>query len=366
MHQLIRESGWYSAYDELPGKGHWFDGVLTTEPLLKFYDKHAGDINGDILPVEFSVIVPSDASMGSRGGIFVDQLQSPDRYGRIRVFRDTDAMVWRLTTSNIHRFHLVPSAVRGPTPKEIFIDGTDLSLEAPADDADSAWFVTNPTGKWEVTRDTSWKSLPQRHGRQVGMMDAILHSLGFFAIISASRAADDVALQISRNLFQYFSADSRLLRAENNSLQEEIASSHSGNIITVALTDKLRHSQLDGFPIRIEDNRLLLTRPGYNFRTSDAEERSYPFEQAPGAIFLRPLPHERLELVVWGADHTSLQRAARLVPMLTGTGQPDFVVVCSRSPSLSEAQFGKTDVSEVCAAGFFDYAWRISMGSYIS
>jgi len=33
-----------------------------------------------------------------------------------------------------------------------------------------------------------------------------------------------------------------------------------------------------------------------------------------------------LELDVWGSDARGLEIAARLVPMLTGVGQPDFVI----------------------------------------
>lgn len=49
-----------------------------------------------------------------------------------------------------------------------------------------------------------------------------------------------------------------------------------------------------------------------------------------GALFLRPLDGERLELVVWGADVAGLEHAARLVPALTGVGQPDFVILSAK------------------------------------
>lgn len=368
MHQLITESGWHSTYDELPGKGHWFNGVLTTDPLLKFYNQYVNETGSDILPVEFSVVVPSDATMGSRGGLFVDQLQSPDRYGHIHVVRDTDKMVWRLTAENVHRFHLTSSAMRGPAPKQIIMDGSNKPFVVHPDESELTWFVVNTSGQWEMTRDSSWKGLSQRYGRQTGMMDAILHTIGPFLIVSCSHSVD-AALQVSRNLFQYFSADSQLLSVESESPESlfETLSTQSGNVITVALGGQLPPSQLEGFPIRVDGNRLLLvSRPSSNnnnsnTNVSDAFERSYTFEPELGAIFLRPLPDERLELVVWGVDHAGLQHAARLIPMLTGSGQPDFVVVCSRSRSRS-----RTSRTGVHAAGFFDRSWRISLGSYIS
>lgn len=76
-----------------------------------------------------------------------------------------------------------------------------------------------------------------------------------------------------------------------------------------------------------------------------------------GVIFLRPLEDEKLELVVWGSDIEGLEQAARLVPTLTGVGQPDFLV-------LSESCRWKGHAG-LYAACFFDHSWRISPGSYI-
>jgi hypothetical protein len=73
------------------------------------------------------------------------------------------------------------------------------------------------------------------------------------------------------------------------------------------------------------------------------------------AVFLRPVPPRRLELVVWGADEASLAVAARLVPMLTGVGQPDFVVLDRRMLAKG--------VDAVLAMGFLDTAWEVSAGS---
>lgn len=44
-----------------------------------------------------------------------------------------------------------------------------------------------------------------------------------------------------------------------------------------------------------------------------------------GLIYLHPLPGERLALIVWGTDEIGLHTAARLLPLRTGVGQPNFV-----------------------------------------
>ena len=86
-------------------------------------------------------------------------------------------------------------------------------------------------------------------------------------------------------------------------------------------------------------------------------QRSVAYEPGMAAIFLRPLPNESVELVIWGIDKLGLQTGARLVPMLTGVGQPDFLVI-------GDASRWK-GIAGVIAGGFFDYQWNISSGSYV-
>ena len=81
-------------------------------------------------------------------------------------------------------------------------------------------------------------------------------------------------------------------------------------------------------------------------------------EEGLGAIFLRPLPDERLNIVIWGVDDAGLRSAARLMPMLTGVGQPDFMIV-------SQACAWK-GAAGIVALGFLDYRWNVSKSSYLS
>ena len=350
MHQLIKESGWYSTYDELPGKGHWFDGVLTTNSLVNFYRRSANtnqEATDDLLPLEFSIVIPSSAEMGSRGGLIVDQLQSPDRYGHIEVVRNENLGTWRLRTSNIHRFHILPSAIRGSYPERLFVDNNQEPFILPSDETRPTWLV-RIDGCWQLSQDSSWRCPFQRYGKQVGAMDAILRTDGPFSIVSASLDSNDLAVQISRNFFQYFSADSRLIFPFTKGSDAV----HSGNVISLFLGSELGLST-EGFPIQLHDKRLQVTR------AVNEQVGVYPFEPGLGAIFLRPLPNERLELVIWGVDLAGLHHAARLVPTITGTGQPDFVVTCFHCRTGGRR-------GGILAAGFFDYSWEISMGSYIS
>lgn len=79
MNQLIIQSNKEAppTYVELEGKGHWFDGVMTTLQLRDFY-AHILDLEAlrPALPQSFSVVVSNPADMGSRGGLVVDQLRA--------------------------------------------------------------------------------------------------------------------------------------------------------------------------------------------------------------------------------------------------------------------------------------------------
>ena len=128
--------------------------------------------------------------------------------------------------------------------------------------------------------------------------------------------------------------------------------SQSGNVISVALGSGSPVLRSRSDPVGLDNGRGLYVRRRGGIKTV------FPFEVGMGAIFLRPLLNERLELVVWGFDQQGLRQAARLVPMLTGVGQPEFVVVSQRCAWEGAAG--------VLAMGSFDNFWNVSEASFVS
>ena len=153
-------------------------------------------------------------------------------------------------------------------------------------------------------------------------------------------------MQITRNLFQYYAADATIVEQKVRTPDE------FGNVIRVLFGPEPRLSPLNGYPISFEH--------GFGISVRDAHGRKvfYGFEKGLGAIFLRPMSAERLELVVWGFDQTGLRQAARLVPMLTGVGQADFVIVSKRCLS--------TGAQGVLAMGFLDHDWNVTSVAYLT
>ncbi|KAL9029481.1 MAG: hypothetical protein Q9196_002281 [Gyalolechia fulgens] len=129
LNLLLSMLGCPSEYTELPGKGHYFDGVMTTQNLLKFYDTvlegEAADLS---VSSSFGFVVADPASMGAKGGLVVDQLLSSGSLGRVIAEFVADTRTWRVHTSNIQRLHFAQAASDKWLGTNIFIDGVDIRL----------------------------------------------------------------------------------------------------------------------------------------------------------------------------------------------------------------------------------------------
>ena len=177
----------------------------------------------------------------------------------------------------------------------------------------------------------------------------MLRSMGPFQLVHTSSSTFPPAVQTSHNFLQYFGADLQILDGSRYA----DALSATGNVITIALfPHEVPGSCLDTFPVLVESDGIK-TRLSHS-----ARDMFMPGAARLGAVYLRPLHQERLELVMWGKDVDGLQNAARLIPTLTGAGQPDSVV-----PGGSTSFDGHTGSH---AMGFLDYSWNISTASYLS
>ena len=150
LRQLTSQYGHSSRYIELPGKGHWFDGVMTTRCLRKFYSEVlANGLATPELPYRFDIVTANPADLSSRGGILIDQLISPGQLGKIEVERSSERSTWTLRTSNIFRFHFSSHYSENTVPLKILIDGYFLDMP-PSAMLDRSWFLRSDKGSWKV------------------------------------------------------------------------------------------------------------------------------------------------------------------------------------------------------------------------
>ncbi|OQN98295.1 hypothetical protein B0A48_15574 [Cryoendolithus antarcticus] len=340
--------------------------------------------------LDFELVTASPADTDTKRGFKIQLLEVPGRLGRIRVRLDAGKNRVELRTSNVRALrvpdwfwyceHITidgqemnednPGHYRVAVPKTPTIPQFDLNgdqvvelVREPAErdpvkdkrleQLPHLWRQsTRDESKWMLASDSVHASpdyigeAPSsltRWGRQLGSIESILRTDGPFNIVAnlptSSISLEDesegslelkrLALQVSRNLQTYLYADS-IIRTCNDtegaSSDEHISALRStGNIISLAIGNslpKLAKAHIE-HAIEITDPSTITVKDsfGYSHVYSNA---LYP---GLGAIFLRPLSAERLELVVWGAETTGLRRAARLIPMMTGIGVPDFVVL---------------------------------------
>ena len=167
-------------------------------------------------------------------------------------------------------------------------------------------------------------------------------------IYTSNLSVHGVALQISQNLLQYFGADVQMVSSTQQYRH------HLGDFVTLSVGH-------DG-PPQLESNYhepiQVVKDKGLVLRTPHGGSRNYRLGKGLGAIFLRSRSCERLELAIWGYDDTGLRRASRLIPLLTGAAQPDFVIV-------NDACAWK-GAAGVHAMGYFDNSWNISAESFVS
>ncbi len=347
MDLRIFEDGGSSHYHEMPDEPHFWDGVATTEPLKRFFEKYLGSSNqseeteSPVTLRSFIVTVADPGDMGPKNGVQVLNLQMPGQLGRLIFGFDplTGSCVFR--TSNVADFS-VPA--RYNNCDTLVIYGEPMSPIALSEH--TRRFIKRGQ-RWKMRQEDSVirYDTPLREGRQLGQMDAILRTRGCFQIVRHSPETAHLALQVSRNLAQYFAADTEII----DSYEEALVA--SGNIISIAIGEDLADDIYADHPIQLgQEVKVRVDDTDVSYSKLDRRNLA--------AIFLRPLPDQRLELVVWGLDSASLELAARLVPLMTGSGQPDWVI-------MDETMLWK-GLDGVLALGFFDQYWQVSRNSYFT
>ncbi|KAL9050492.1 MAG: hypothetical protein Q9162_006599 [Coniocarpon cinnabarinum] len=331
MKQLMLEYGQAVKLHELPRTGHWFEGIMTTPFLARFYHDNlkALDTNRLLAP-NFEIIVADPASTRWKNGVRIIALEQNGRVGRARVEIDGDRLELKL--SNVVRL-----ALELPRYHNSLVCCTHLTCQR----------VTCSRGD-KVAEISCCQEAPAVRvtcGTDVsigapGGLDAILRTHGKFTI-SGCRGHEtiSVCLQVSRNLLQYYRADARMV-------PEETAA--AGNVIRLGMGDDVPIAPQDGFAVAVGRGDVKI-RPG------EAKHKVYS-GAGIGAVFLRPGQGDGLELVIWGSDEKGLRAAARLMPTLTGAGQPDFIVLSS------EVRW--RGLGGTLALGFFNEDWEVSEVSY--
>ncbi|WPH04227.1 Hypothetical protein R9X50_00711600 [Acrodontium crateriforme] len=342
LNQKLEQVGVESTLVEVPNEPHWWDGIMTTKTMANFYNKHleakpSGDVPFNIKT--FTVVSANNGDSGPKNGVQILTLKVPGQIGKVHITFDPVALTCTFYTSNVQSLSMPPWMREC---EFVFVDGQHMNA---LEDSSQDLRISNEGGKWQSTGYLP--PLTVRKGRQLGTIDSILRTEGVFQIVPHSKKVGRVAVQISRNLFQYFAADAVITEDYEDAKQQT-----KSNVISIAIGADLprvfrgNHAfEIIGDQLQIEDHEGQLRR----------------FPSRPNglaAVFLRPLLGERLELIVWAADIESLDIAARLVPLMTGAGLPDFIVA-------DKSMLGK-GIEGTLAMGFLDGRWKVSRNSFFA
>lgn len=147
MSQLIRQAGANPTYFELEGANHWFDGILTTDPLKDFYKQELGSAKASITPPSsFNFVVANPAAMGSKHGISVLHISRHGQLGKIDVSFSSTGPTCHIRTSNILSLRLPPIYTM---THAITVDGQPIALSALSSGVD-LWLSSD--GSWKVSQ----------------------------------------------------------------------------------------------------------------------------------------------------------------------------------------------------------------------
>ncbi|KAF9966330.1 hypothetical protein BGZ70_002655 [Mortierella alpina] len=263
---------------EIPGAGHWFEGVLHDDVMQAFLKQHLHDntiahsekqenramvVAHLPFPSEFEITVSNPAGMGSKGGIQVEQLRIPYRKGcvKVKILQDEPrgeghdlSNTWIVESSNIRRLRFLDSPslrIRRGKVSALVLDGVRFDIGQ----NDGAFSLTtlsmgsflregNSKGpRWQFTSSSEWTKA-ERHRETYGPAIQILEKKVVIVIgthfddlrpgryghgeASFARAVDRIAKLVSHDLYLYGRGDAEIItdkeyqaRIENTSPGDE-------------------------------------------------------------------------------------------------------------------------------------------------
>ncbi|ORX36656.1 hypothetical protein BD324DRAFT_626687 [Kockovaella imperatae] len=340
---------------DVPGKDHWWDGMLNEKPILNFIQKlrHTTPLSwAEMRKKGFTLTCANPAESGSMAGIRIADVLIPGRLARLDVNTQSipgqrDACLVLLST-NVKRIEITP--VAGCSGK-VFIDGVPVNV-VPETGSVHNYISSDRPGRgfgWDLVDLSEHSPVCDS---QLGLQGPVLRILASRGPIVIAHGNDDrslsLAKRIAHDLFVYHRIDAEIITSDEASKNEYHPVSGQGNIIVLGKKWK-------------DPDESESTRPSSASPNTSSDEGLITFagrlieEHGTGLIALRPIVHGHfrgLQLHVVGNDDVGLELAARLVPIRTGVCIPDWAIV---SPRCQWQGAGG-----LIGAGFWNADWTFS------
>ena len=357
----LEKNASYVEVSEVPGKPHWWNGVVDDDRMQAFYDQH---LYAEVpRPLEFSLRGVNPATLGSHGGLSLAQLEVPYRAASIHVSIDAQTRRWAVRTQNVRRLQFEPRLMRTFHPVSgVEVDGQWLDVGAAGDAVTTAFCRTRAVPgegcTWQMDADGAWRS-HERTPEQYGPAGAVFEGpvTVVYGEANWTRAA---AVHLANDLYSQgrYSVD---VVAHSDAL-DLLAPEAATNLVVIG--EQGTNSVLDALSLRWEAGSLV----GHDVAAGALRLGGGDY-QGPGLgiQYLAPLParagSSRLALVVSGTDESGTRAACGLFMgyqgYKSGMMVPDFMVV--------DQTFAWAGTGGVRAAGFWTNEWRVSaLNSYLS
>eukprot|EP00026_Physarum_polycephalum_P002438 Phypoly_transcript_02444.p1 GENE.Phypoly_transcript_02444~~Phypoly_transcript_02444.p1 ORF type:complete len:863 (+),score=95.22 Phypoly_transcript_02444:156-2744(+) len=325
---------------EIPGEGHWFNGVVDDAVMQAFFDKAAAAVPQ--VPTQFSIACMNPATFGSKAGINILQHSIPYRAARIDVTIQSPQN-WQLVTENLRRFGISPlSPDRNlSTPsQQISLDGQEFTFSpsSPLPLLPASHFCNLDGGSWAICTSewTETERNPTNYGplRQV-IEGPVIIVFGTSGNSSETELLQSTAIWLANDLYHTGRYAIQIFR----DAELQPATAMQNNLILLGgPTQNLWTAKLEsGFPLKF-------TSAGFQ-----VGPRSY-FAPHTGALFLAPWQTQRLAAVIAGNDDTGYWNAFQSFPTHTGHMVPDYQIVGPK--------FGWAGAGGILAAGFWNNFWE--------
>ncbi|KAF9985719.1 hypothetical protein BGZ75_002647 [Mortierella antarctica] len=358
---------------EIPGAGHWFEGVLHDNVMQAFLNQYLHDntiahsedqedrataVTHPRFPLEFEITVLNPAGIGSRGGIQVEQKGTV----KVKIVKDEQrernfeqSNTWIVDTTNVRRLRFLDSPslrLRRGQVSMLVLDGVRFDI-GPNDGAFSLATLSlgsflregiNKGPRWQFMSSSEWIKT-ERHRETYGPAIQILEKKVVVVVGTHfnnsqtegaggqgkspfARAFDRIAKLISHDIYLYGRGDAEIItdkeflaRIENALPDNEverpnlvlIGDHHQNSITKLVLAQTEQKVTIDS------QEGLVLIQPG-----SDPVVETEYRQPGTGLLMIRPWGTHNLAMVIAGLDVQGVETAARLFPKRTGLLVPDW------------------------------------------
>ncbi|KAF2073976.1 hypothetical protein CYY_004721 [Polysphondylium violaceum] len=372
---------------EIPGEGHWFNGVVDDATMQAFFDKHV--LAGiPPLPSTFMVTTLNPGSFEGKGGISILQLVVPFRVSKIQVTKISPTL-WTLATENVKRFTFYAPYFT-EAPNSVIVDGQALKIArlpnhyCIADDYTHYKSLSpKPRGikapaKWTICTDPSWQ-LTERSPLNSGPMIQILQYpllivYGTTGTASETLVRQNMAVYLANVL--YYQLRYAITVLSDKEFTMESLSQFNVILFGGPTTNAVSKSLESNLPVQfntnnngfsINDNQFSLNSTGILFlsscysskststgassiKTNKQYQNKMKFNQDDANNDGAPQRAGCMVSVIEGTDQNAFERAVMLFPTKSALSVPDYIVLGKNSDYLGSAGY--------LALGFWNNYWE--------